>query len=190
MHWSTVSETDSVGLWARSLRSCGFYKLIVHLSVHVCRCRCRCLMMWLTLSAEHEQTLSDSTVYQCNIRLTSPPTSPQKHTHTITRSALLSLLCLSILISVLPSISCSIFHFRFNLSDVCLLLLWRHLFLPFCLPLSICPHPHKHTHTHTLSHEVDTPLDVAATCQSSCDSLCFHLDFVSVCLPGVYRMHT
>lgn len=76
-------------------------------------------------------------------------------------------LCLSLLISVLPSVSRSIFHFRFNLFDVFSFLLQRHLSLPFCLPLlprqSVVP-------ALSLSHEVNMPLHVVVTCQSSYDS--------------------
>lgn len=105
-------------------------------SLCICLCVCGCpyFMMWLTLSTEHEQTLSDSTVYQWN----TPPLSLclfLPHYHSLCPTLLL---CLSILISVLPSVSCSIFHFRFNLFDVLSLLPRQHLSLPFCLPLLTC----------------------------------------------------
>lgn len=150
----------------------------------VCVWGCQYFMMWLTLSTEHEQTLSDSTVYQWNIPLPfpsprSPSLSPPHHSLCPTL-----LLCLSILISVLPSVSRSIFHFRFNLFDVLSLLLRRHLSLPFLSSstgLSIC-RPRPLSISLSLSHEINMPLYVVATCQSSYDSQ----QNVHSCGPCVY----
>ena len=137
----------------------------------VCVCVCVCVfggcqffMMGLTLSTEHEQTLSDSTVYQWNIPL------PFPFPPTITRSAQLSS-------SVSPSLSAS-FHpslVQFFISGSIFLTSShsssssRHLSLLFCLPplgcQSVVP-----ALCLSLSHEINMLLHVVATCQSSYDS--------------------
>lgn len=78
--------------WTLSCISCWFYKLLC-----VCvRVRgCQYFMMWLTLSTEHEQTPTDSTVYQWNIPLAfpsslSPSAIARSALHSFTVSPLLS----------------------------------------------------------------------------------------------------
>lgn len=117
-------------------------KVILQAYASVCGCH---VSVWRRGPlSPHEQTLSAPTVYQQNIPLLFPP--PFCPT---------LLLCPSILISVLPSVSRSIFHFRFNLFDVLTLLLRRHLFLPFCLPLSISrPRPLSLALSHSLMESI------------------------------------
>lgn len=184
----SLSETDSVGLRARSLRSCWFYELIVHLCAHV-----GVVVWWcgwlspLNMSRLCQTRQSISTTSVSHLLLHVPPAP--LHTHTITRSAPLSPpppFCPSILISVLPSVSRSIFHFRFNLFDVCSLLR-RHLFLPFCLPLSICrlrPPPSCFlTPPHSLVESICLSMGWRpANHRVTVSKMCFHLDLVFVCL--------
>lgn len=132
-------------------------------------------MMWLPLSTEHEQTLSDSTVYQWNIPLSFPSSltpSLFPHYHSLCHPLLL---CLSFLIGVIPSVSRSIFHFRFNFSDVLSTLLLRHLSLLFCLPLAVCQLCPPHF------HEINKPCHMVATCQLSYD-IHQHVHYVDLVL--------
>ena len=80
----------------------------------VCVCGCQYFMMWLTLSTEHEQTVRLDSL---SVEHPSPVSLPSlalflPHYHSLCPTLLL---CLSILISLLPSVFRSIFHFRFNL---------------------------------------------------------------------------
>ena len=129
----------SIWLLTLSFKSCWFYKLM---------CVCVCVCVW-GVSVFHDGADSLHWTWADSVRLDSlsvehpSPVSLPSNYHPLCPALLL---CLSILISVLPSVSRSIFHFRFNLFDVLSLL----LLLPTPLPpflsssagLSICrPRP-------------------------------------------------
>lgn len=125
-------------------------------------------MMRLTLSTEHEQTVRLDSLSVEHPPLVSPP---PPHYHWLSPPLLL---CLSILISVVPSVSRSIFHFRFNFSDVLsTLLLRRHLSLLFCLPplacQSVVPSFSPPFCLPPFVPVINMPRHVASACQSSYD---------------------
>lgn len=156
----------------------------------VCVWGCQYFMMWLTLSTEHEQTLSDSTVYQWNIPLPFP--SPRS----LSLSPPLSLALpysppLSLHPYQCPSIRLS-FNFSFQVQSF-----WRPLTPPPTTPLpslsvflywpvNLSSPPSLYC---SLSHSLTKSICLSmwwrpVNHHMTVSKMCIHVDHVCVCLRG------